>query len=332
MDFSLLSLYKYLLKLQQSNHNKGFTLLELLISLVVSSLVVGGLLYGVVELANIDKRETRVDQVQRDMNRAMEYITDDLQEAVYVYPNPQQIATQLTSDSAFPDNTGEVPVLAFWRIDPVEDNVPDCTTGDAAFQAQCQILEIRQAAYTLVVYAQKINDGNSNWPGQSRIIRYELSMYQDLSTLTVRNGYRDPTDPDDPLATFGNWQANGAPSGSSAVLVDYVNAPSSSPLNRAPLNHSGGVCNEYGTDNAGLPLYTVVPNNATTTNNNSFFACVRNPMLDTGSAGNQDVYLFLRGNMQNVYGGVRTFSDESSIPILETQVLVKGVVNKGFRQ
>jgi len=334
MSSSLLSVYKYLLQVRQDNSSKGFTLLELLISVVISSLVVGGLLYGVVELATIDKRETRADQVQRDMNRAMDYITDDLQEAVYVYPDPQQISDQLTDDPEFPDNTGEVPVLAFWRIDPVEENIPDCTMGDAALQLRCQVLAVRQSAYTLVVYSQKENDGNTNWPGQSRIIRYELSMYEDVSTLDVRDGYRDPTDPDDDLAPFNVWEADGVPDGNADVLVDYVQGPSASSLNRVPLTDAGGACTGYGLDNSTppVPLYTIVPSDAANNNNNSFFACVRNPVLDTGGTGTQDIYLFLRGNMQGVSGGVTTASEQSSIPILETQVLIKGVVDKGFRQ
>jgi len=301
--------------------------------LIVSSIVVTGLLTVVMEITTIDRRENNLDRVQRDINRAMQYITDDLKEAVYVYPNPQTVAAQLTSDANFPDNTGEVPVLAFWRVDPIE-TLPSCNTGTTAFQAECRLLEIRQAAYTLVVYSQKVNDGNQNWSGQSRIIRYELSKYSGLTNLTTRGGYRDPTDPDDPLASFEAWQSLGSPSGSAAVLIDYVQAPTFAPpvaLNRAPLSDAGGPCRGYGLDVNNNPLYSIVPNTATTTTNNSFFACVSNPAINgvTTSRGNQDVYVFLRGNVQGITGGVRGYSDETSLPILETQVLVKGVVNKG---
>ena len=338
-------LYRWLLEAnnkrasEESLRSRGFTLIELLISLVISSIVVTTLLYLVVELTTIDKREANLDQVQRDMNRAMRYITEDLQEAVYVYTDPQQIATQLSTDSSFPGGADEVPVLAFWRIDPIEENLPACnsTTMTTATFQECQALGVRQAAYTLVVYAQKTNDGNSNWPGQSRIIRYELSKYQDLATLGVRPGYRDPTDPEDLQAPFEVWQVNGNPNGSSAVLVDYVQTPTfATPvaLNRAPLSDTGGACRGYGLDVNGDPMYTVVPSTATTTTNNSFFACVRTPAIggNVTTRGSQDVFVFLRGNVQSISGGVRGYSDETSLPILETQVLVKGVVNKGFSQ
>lgn len=316
--------------------------MELLISVVIASLVVTGLLTLVVELTKADKREANLDQVQRDMNRAMDYITDDLQEAVYVYPRPQEIATRLAGDSAFPGAAGEVPVLAFWRIDPLEQelncNVP---VRVGTVLEQCQLLNIRQAAYTLVVYVQKVNDNSSpNWSGQSRIIRYELSKYPTPipTNLALRAGYRDPTDPVDPLAQFPAWQPNGVPRGSSAVLVDYVQRPTFTPavaLNKSPLNDAGGACRGYGTDTGGNPLYSVVPSNATTTLNNTFFACVRSPIIVAGNAnqGNQDIYVFLRGNVQNSASrGVRGYSDQTSLPILETQVLAKGVINKGFSQ
>jgi len=332
----VLFLYRQLFAAKRSQQLRGFTLLELLISLVISSIVIASLLFGVVQLTTIEKRESNLDQVQRDMNRAMKYITNDLQEAVYVYPNPQQIATQIAGDTSFPGNAGEVPVLAFWRIDPIEDGLPDCSTMTGAVLLQCQQLVVRQAAYTLVVYVQKTNDNsNRNWSGQSRIIRYELSKYRDTipADLSFRPGYRDPTDPTDALAQFNTWQPSGTPEGFSAVLVDYVQNPTPPvALNRSPLNDGGGACNGYGQDASNNPLYTVSPPTATTTINNSFFACVRNPLIGGANQGSQDVYVFLRGNVQSISGGVRGYSEETSLPILETRVLVRGVINKGFNQ
>lgn len=342
---SLTFLYRWLFVAKARQHSKGFTLLELLISLVVASIVVSTLLYMVVELAKIDKREATLDQIQRDMKRAMEYITDDLQEAVYVYPNPERIATELASDPSFPGSAGEVPVLAFWRIDPIEDNFPpNCETvfnPTTERKGQCQALKIRQASYTLVVYSQKVNNANRNWPGQSRIIRYELSQYKDVSTLEARRGYRDPTNSTDLAAAFERWKVNtnGTPEGFSAVLVDYVQTPNSPiAFSRAPLSDADGAgvpapCFRYGTGGSPpRPLYTVLPSTATTTSNNSFFACVRNPDPDndpnTTTRTNQDIFVFLRGSVQGTSGGVNFFSQASSLPILETRVLVKGVINK----
>ena len=349
--------YRWLLANRaQRQRPSGFTLLELLISLVIASLVMGGLLFIVVQLTTMDKREANLDQVQRDMNRAMAFIADDLQEAVYVYPGTataaddgrpnnglSEIAAQLAPDPNFPKASDEVPILAFWRIDPIKDGFPACastttTPAQKVIKQQCDALRIRQAAYTLVVYVQKNNNGGSNWPGQSRIIRYELPKYADSipTDLTTRAGYRDPTNSTDPKASFEKWERDGTPAGSQNVLVDYVQAPKLSPavaLTRAPLSDTGGACRSYGVV-GGNPLYSVVPSDATVTTNNTFFGCVRNPDIGgvIGTRGGQDVYVFLRGNVQSVKGGVRGYSNETSLPILETQVMVKGVVNKGFNQ
>ncbi|MEL6351674.1 MAG: prepilin-type N-terminal cleavage/methylation domain-containing protein [Cyanobacteria bacterium J06627_28] len=350
MRFLLLFYQQLFIHGRRRGQSRGFTLVELLISIVISSIILGSLLFLTVELVTVDRRETIVDQVQRDMNRAMEYITDDLQEAVYVYTDPQGIAAQLVSDPNFPGNAAdrEVPVLAFWRIDPLDFAIPDCSTlsgntpdPELTKQADCQLLEVRQAYYTLVVYAQKENDGSDpTWSGQSRLIRYELSKYSDPTDLDWRGGYRDPTNPTDPAAQFDNWQRlPSTPRGSQAVLVDYVQAPSAERLDRPPLTDSTLPCQGYGLDDFGDPLYSVVPTTTRVDTNNSFFACVRSSALDNAAAvdaggnGNQDVYLFLRGNVQGVNNsGVRSYSDYTSLPILETQVLARGVVNKGYRQ
>lgn len=313
-------------------------------SLVVAGIVVSGLLYVVVEITKIDKREATLDQVQRDMKRAIDYITDDLQEAVYVYGDSakiQELKDELKDDPKFPDTA--VPVLAFWRIDPL-DGIPKCTDVLPAKKQLCNVLRIRQAAYTLVVYSQQTNNNNSNWPGQSRIIRYELSRYSStgLSSLTERIGYRDPASTIDPDASFENWIADidGTPAGDSAVLVDFVATPTPNPpfnFNKSPLSDladdgSSSPCFSY-SDPGGL--YVIVPSGANVSTNHSFFACVRNPDPDnnpeTTDRANQDIYVFLRGSVQGASGGVNFFSKESSLPILETRVLVKGIIDKNLQ-
>ncbi|MEO1387331.1 MAG: type II secretion system protein [Cyanobacteria bacterium J06634_6] len=378
MQLSISLFYRWLCTKHKNQCAKGFTLLELLISLVIAGMVTSGLLYTVVELTKIDKREASIDQVQRDMQRAMDYIVDDLQEAVYVYTDPNIIADQLAADDDFPKVAdGAVPVLAFWRVDPIEgreierlkDDCDDYETD--AKDRICDVLKIRQASYTLVVYSQQINDPTDNkWLGQSRIIRYQLSRYTaaGLETLTERDGYRDPTKQNDPDARFEDWKvdnivtpatatepavigATEEPKGDAAVLVDFIqtpNLPPSSALNRPPLSHKDSdgndvPCYEYGvihvdddddptTATVDEPLYKVTPSTARTTLNNTFFACVRDPdpANNTAANSNQDVYLFLRGSTQGISGGVNSFSEESSLPILETQVLVRGVIDKNI--
>lgn len=309
----------------------GFTLLELLISMLVASLVVSGLLYLVVELLQMDRREATLTQTQQDMQRALDYIADDVREAVFIYTDPTAVIGgrgQVVDLS--PNST---PVLAFWR--PIPQDVPanlcdpwapGSATADAGRYDQCQVLEIRQASYSLVIYAQKERLASDTvWKGASRIIRYELDKYDGpLTGLDITPGYRDPTTPGVGFA----WAPLDPPIpavdtvGTNTVLVDFVDTPSSG---------ASGSTNPCTSAGLNATEYTVVPNGLWEEQNPSFFGCVRNPVSGAagGSNSSQDVYLFLRGNaVDGARGTVNSFSEASSLPTLETRVLMRGIVNK----
>ncbi|MEO0705929.1 MAG: type II secretion system protein [Cyanobacteria bacterium J06649_5] len=332
--------YRWLLT-RQRKRLSGFTLLELLISIVVASIVVSGLLTLTNEILQIDRRESTLDQVQQDMQRAMDYVSDDLKEAVYVYPDPERFTTLLASDSKFPDSSNDTPVLAFWRIDPIETNLPQVcnnVSGNSDYDeddpdfGSCQVLRVRQSAYTLVVYVQRVNDGtNANWSGQSRLIRYELPNYSDVAKMVETPGYRDPANLIDTEARFEVWIPKaGTIVGNSAVLVDFVQSPSAT-LNRSPLSDATQACSSFGTNVGGTFEYQVVPSTATTSTNTSFFACVRRPDGTDGQRTNQDVYVFLKGNaIDGPPGVVNAFSEQSALPVLETRVVVRGIIDKSL--
>ena len=63
----------------------GFTLLELLIAMVISSIVVSTLLALVVNILQTNQRDASRSDTQRDMQMAMDYIVRDVREATYVY-------------------------------------------------------------------------------------------------------------------------------------------------------------------------------------------------------------------------------------------------------
>ena len=90
-----LRLRRFYSKFKRTNIS-GFTLLELLVAMLVSGIIVSGLLFLVVELLKIDRREAVLDQTQRDMQRAMDYVVDDIREAVYIYDDPSTIVPQIT--------------------------------------------------------------------------------------------------------------------------------------------------------------------------------------------------------------------------------------------
>ncbi|MGP1382135.1 MAG: PulJ/GspJ family protein [Thainema sp.] len=312
-SFSL-RFYQFL-KSRRRNHNKGFTLTELLVSIIISAIIVSGLLYLVVELLGADARESARNETQREMQLAMNYITTDLREAVYVYDDVADIADGL------PDFAGDgmTPILAFWKpvyFTDADLSGIDCDSVSEEAQPACDTLLVRRSAYSLIVYLQEANP-DAPWSGQSVIRRYELSRYEDdVADLSQAAGYVDPTGD----VSFQSWPLDSAGEdlqdteptlGSPPVLIDFVAAPG---------DGSARDC-EAG--------YTKSP-----ATSDSFFACVRASAGDDAGEDevlntNQDVFVFLQGDVQGRRGGnSRGFDVSSRLPVLQSQVLVGGVIDK----
>ena len=198
-------LFRWLLQ-QRQHRTSGFTLTEVLISIAIAGVIVSGLLSLVVELLQIDRREIALERVQRDMQRTLDYISDDLEEAVYVYDNTRLL--EIVEDIGQLDDvmgaggvgSGDaVPLLAFWRTDPLDDvDLEACDGTDEA----CRVARTRRASYSLVVYYQQHRDDadpNNPWQGESVVRRYELPEYPDDANFGAANlederseGYVDP--------------------------------------------------------------------------------------------------------------------------------------------
>ncbi|MFN6485481.1 MULTISPECIES: type II secretion system protein J [unclassified Nostoc] len=330
----------------KKSQTAGFTLIELLVALLIASLIISALLSLVVDLLQVDSRENARNETQQEMKTALNYMAAELREAVYVYDNNCMSTTvqgtaPTASATASSDycpglqnylptsliTTTQKPVLAFWKPEVIDDatltTLGTCSgITDATKNQDCLDLLIKRRTYTLVVYLQSTTSGSS-WRGKSRIIRYALSKYSAISAsdLTQSTGYVDPSQTDS--TSFQIWPRKSSdgtnlqaslPSTSGvnpAALVDFVDAPDATNTGTLP------TC---GTN------YIRTPSSSTS---NSFFACVRTAVPASGSTAvasgvNQDVVIYLRGNA-NGKTGVTT---NSYTPILQTQVLMRGVINK----
>lgn len=329
------------------NH-QGFTLIEVLVSLLMAGLIISGLMGLVVDLLRTDQRELVLERTQQDMKRGLDYVADDLREAVYVYSDPATITTLVTdlSNTAHPLPGDAQPVLAFWKVRTLEDSDPtdtdledyaklttaaganNCASLPAGDQRNnCNALLVRHGYYELVIYYSTEDNGDGLWSGQARVFRFSIPEYDEDALTGPDQLLIDPVLADNsPAPEFEDWTpvtgAAGAPDpDDSDALVDFVAALADGP---APACASAD--------------YTPTPS-TTTTNaagnpvvSNSFYACVRPINRDLGLL-NQDVRIFLKGDADPAddslaLGGV---SEASQIPILETQVGVRGVIDKDLR-
>lgn len=311
----------------------GFTLTELLVTIIIGSAIVAGLMSLVVELLTTDARETARTETQREMQMALDYISRDLREAVYVYDGACLAGTDVRGSNGKPkalgskcpgifnslkpaDNSASqsTPILAFWKLDSLPEGIscpgaPSCLAG---------------RSYTLVAYFLTDNDGDPTWKGKARIQRWELPRY--TSNGGNVPGYVNPLDVE---GGFAQWPKpyplpklqNGA------VLVDFVD---NRPLNDPDLQASLG----GGTISVDCPPeYVLTPNNTDVRN---FYACIKvpdalKPPVNPGDppptgAFNQKVILFIRGNAAGK-PGIKD-ANEGYMPAIATQVLNRGVFDK----
>jgi type II secretory pathway pseudopilin PulG len=343
------------LLLLQSLHRKqrqslGFTLGELLVAMIVGSILTLLLLSLVVQLMGTNQREASRSDTQREMQAALDYINRDLREAVYVYDGKCMsatadaerqcpgILTKLPTQLNAGDN---LPVLAFWRLDPLPEslliacrnnatqltNTVNNDTPPGLESAPCT----GKKMYTLVVYS--LNKGTGPWRGRARITRYTLPQYSFTSAAALSQvpgwyspltyGFdRWPTAPDDktPLPTVSASNI----AGNNQVLVDFVD----------DVPHDGRAAGSAAPcpGDATAPIFTATPAQtgggytATPANlsRRTFYACVRGA---GASSLNQEVVVRLIGNAAGRPGIPLTLG--KNVPItMETRVLTRGVLNK----
>lgn len=351
-SFNKLTLFQTLLKASRASssaqkRNPGFTLIELLVVVIIAGGIISGLLYLVVELLTADQREASRTQTQQEMQLALDYISAELREAVYVYDQACMSATAngAPGDAAYcpglynyiPTNVTPAndnhPILAFWKQQILPSSVRQaCDAGTAPPETPC----VSGHSYALIVYTLDTDDTDPTWDGLARIRRYALTRF---STTSAAPGYAEVdgyVDPgafqqqfrswpffrDDANPTPVNQQAN-RPTGNGDVLVDFVD-------DRVRDGANSVVCpgdpdNNPTTVVDTQPYFLTSNPTIVTTVANSFYACVGN-RAQTGE--NRDVILFLRGNAQGRPAIGVTPDASAFLPTLETQVLNRPVLEK----
>ncbi len=356
----------------------GFTLLELLVAMIVGSILTLALLFSAVQLMGTNQREGARSDTQREVQAAIDYIARDLREAIYVYDgqclNPAGSKPVSTNDptqglcggllNSLPpqlNTTTNLPVLAFWRVDPIPAplaaacrspaNITLLTRQKTGTNDQQPIDEVNCGAkrmFTLVVYSLNRQNstvsGKSLWGGRARITRYQLPKYtyDNSTTATITTGW---VAPDGTESSFLSWPiagengirrqglvlaAKGVPPRANywdnKVLVDFIDDPSQSAVVK-PAEPPATCANPPIVAGGSAPAI-ITPDQAgayaaTTIPKNIFYACVR------GSGGanlNQEVLVRIRANGAGRAGlNLRT----TELPLtMETRVLTRGLTGK----
>lgn len=179
---------------------RGFTLIELLVAIVLAALVVTPLMSFMINILDSDRREQAKATSAQEVQAAIEYIAQDLEQAVYIYDatglnNNLNLSTNAISgikDQIPPEkvadgcvnnrNTTCTPVLVFWKREPIPNAVPINSNSKCSdISLNCNDTFV----YSLVAYYLiKGNSINNVWSNSARIARFQ-----------IRNGVVDPFNP-----------------------------------------------------------------------------------------------------------------------------------------
>jgi type II secretory pathway pseudopilin PulG len=281
----------------RKNRDHGFTLVELLIGLVMAFLVLTPLFGLMISIMNTDEKEQAKTTSEQELQTAIDFITRDLQQAVYIYDsqgvtnNYNTIAANSGIKDSLPTVAGGVPILVFWKQELVSNVIP--TTGTKKDDA---------SVYSLVAY-YLINSPSTIWSNTARIARWQIKdgvrSPSDTSGVTCNPSYNTSikfVDADNcPSPGFkpfdldmNQWQRSGSFTNDPQVLVDFIDQ---TPRDQTNVPNIIPSCAQD--DNQ--PSVTITPISSTTMT--SFYACVSN-YADPTNQGQviSTAQIFIRGN------------------------------------
>ncbi|MEG3849250.1 hormogonium polysaccharide secretion pseudopilin HpsC [Microcoleus sp. herbarium19] len=188
------SLLRLLLKNQhpqnrypQAQTEKGMTLIELLIGTVMAFLIITPMLAFVVDMLNTDRREQVKTNTEQDIQAAVDFIAQDLSQAIHIYDNNTTTGIPALIEGQFiPTGADRTPILVFWKRQIIRSAIPadntvtpqpsDCPTDPQPGQPRvCDDTYV----LSLVAYYQ-ITDNLPIWcqpsglPCPTRIARYQI--------------------------------------------------------------------------------------------------------------------------------------------------------------
>jgi prepilin-type N-terminal cleavage/methylation domain-containing protein len=110
---------KFIKLLQIKKKSSGFTLVELMVAMLITSLVISATGFGLVSITNKDKREKAETERRVELNRALDFIADEVRQAK---PIATDASADLSTIAPGFDSTDKTPVLTL-QIPDVKQRV-----------------------------------------------------------------------------------------------------------------------------------------------------------------------------------------------------------------
>jgi type II secretory pathway pseudopilin PulG len=270
--------------LKSTPNANGFTLIELLVALLIAFLIITPLLGFMISVLSTDRREQAKASTEQEIQTALNYISRDLQQAVYIYDAAgiEAIKSQLR----YPTDNTKSPVLVFWKRELVKEVIEAADkTKDDTF------------VYSLVAY-YLIKDNSTTWSKSARIARWHIkdgvrAISGGVDCTGYTGKYINANCPSPGFAPFtdqfdeadsleqgmNKWKkATGTYDTSATVLIDYVDQSTASPRPAA-------TCPPDSTSTTPqIKWSAITPANNIT----GFYACV--------DRANTTAQVFIRGN------------------------------------
>ncbi|MBD2497620.1 hormogonium polysaccharide secretion pseudopilin HpsC [Nostoc sp. FACHB-280] len=344
------NLLRFLLKIQlQKSRNlqsqAGFTLIELLVALVLAFLVITPLLGFMLNVMNTDRQEQAKSTSEQEIQAALAYIAQDMEQAVYIYDADGIYGNTTNAINGIvgqlPGGTDKVPVLVFWKRyflnkdQTVQNTSSTSTTAGCLYKLPDNTCNNQDyMLYSLVTY-YLVKDNSTTWnTTTARIERWEIrdgirdvsgsftrSETVNSTTKTVRykllpsTGFMpfDLSLEGDLKKKLGNWRKHSASydlnTNKLTTLVDFIDQTSTGTPTLAACNTSAG--------EQQVPDYTKT-NVPTTFRTGSFYACV--------NANKYVARVYIRGNaLARVKTGAQYTAQRSAyFPTASIQVKGRG--------
>ncbi|VXD15167.1 hormogonium polysaccharide secretion pseudopilin HpsC [Planktothrix paucivesiculata] len=300
---------------QINQSSLGMSMIELLVGTVIAFIIITPLMAFVINTLNDDQREEAKAVTDKEIQSALEFITEDLSEALYIYDQAgiQAIATNQLIPAA---STTQIPILVFWKRQVARNIIPIGGANCVTNPEKCDdtfILSL--VAYYLRTDADPIwcpnNTDNNKCP--ARITRFQLNG-GGRTIATVQYPPPDagfPTSVD--LRNPNTITANGNINNPQNVLINFIDRTTIA--NGAPALIAAQCPTAL--NNSTTARFTVDPPAATYS---SFSACV--------DSTNNIAQITIRGNALRRFQENAKYSSGSAY-FPSSSILVKGISTVG---